>query len=184
MAKLVYSGNLSLDGYMADAEGNFDWTMPDEEIHTFWNDHERTIGTSIYGRRMYETMAIWEEDEFLAGKPQCVRDYAEIWRSSDKIVYSRTLDAVSTSRTRLEREFEPESIARLKESAERDVSIGGPTLAAEAIRAGLVDEWHLVVCPVLVGGGLAALPDVRLDLELVDERRFGNGCVHLHYRTL
>jgi dihydrofolate reductase len=184
MAKLVYSANVSLDGYMADEEGNFDWTMPSEEVHRFWNDLERTIGTSIYGRRMYETMAVWEDDEFLAGKPQYVHEYAEVWRASDKIVYSRTLDGVEGSRTRLEREFDPEAISRLKETAERDLSIGGPTLGAEAIRAGIVDEWRLVVCPVVVGAGLAALPDVRLDLELVDERRFGNGCVHLHYRTL
>jgi dihydrofolate reductase len=183
MGKLVYSANVSLDGYVADGEGNFDWTTPDEEVHRFWNDLERTIGTSIYGRRMYETMVVWEDDGFLDGKPQYVREYAEVWRASDKVVYSRTLDGVPSSRTTLERELDLKAVAGLKESSERDVSIGGPTLAAEAIRAGLVDEWHLVVCPVVVGGGNAALPDVRLNLELVDERRFGNGCVHLRYRT-
>ncbi len=153
-------------------------------MHAFWNDLERGIGTSLYGRRMYETMAVWEKPEMTAGKDAVVREYAEIWRDADKIVFSRALDRVSTDRTRIEREFDPDAIRRLKEEAERDISVGGPTLAAEAIRAGLVDEVHLVVVPILLGGGTSAFPTgVRIDLELIDERRFAGGAVHLHYRT-
>jgi len=153
-------------------------------VHAFWNDLERGIGTSLYGRRMYETMAVWDTAEMIEGKSAIVREYAEVWRDADKIVFSRTLDQVTTERTRLEREFDPDAIRRLKEDAERDISIGGPTLAAEALRAGLVDEYQLVVAPVIVGGGTPVFPSgVRADLELVDERRFENGAIHLHYRT-
>jgi dihydrofolate reductase len=153
-------------------------------VHAFWNDLERGIGTSLYGRRMYETMAVWDTAEMIEGKSAIVREYAEVWRDADKVVFSRTLDQVTTERTRLEGEFDPDTIRRLKEHAERDISIGGPTLAAEAIRAGLVDEYQLVVAPVIVGGGTSVFPaGVRDDLELVDEQRFAGGSVHLHYRT-
>jgi len=184
VAKLVYSAIASLDGYVADAEGNFDWAEPDEEVHTFVNDLERSIATYLYGRRMYEAMVYWEAPPGLEDQPSFVRDYASIWQAADKIVYSTTLEAVSSARTRLERGFDPEAVRRLKASAERDLSVGGPGLAARVFAAGLVDECHLIVAPIVVGGGTRWLPEgVRLELELVDERRFGNGMVHLHYRT-
>jgi dihydrofolate reductase len=152
-------------------------------VHSFFNDLERSIGTYLYGRRMYETMALWEKPETVAGEGPVVREYAEVWKDADKVVFSRTLDHVSTDRTRIEREFDPDAIRRLKEDAERDLSIGGPTLAAEAIRAGLVDECHLVLMPVVVGGGTPFFPQgVRVELELINERRFAGGAVHLHYR--
>jgi dihydrofolate reductase len=182
MARLVYSVLCSLDGYTTDADGKFDWAAPDEEVHAFVNDLERPVGTYLYGRRMYETLAVWQT----IGGPEhhaIENDYAEIWRAAEKIVYSTTLAAVSTPRTRLERAFDPESIRRLVADSDRNVSIGGPGLAAHAFRAGLVDDVHHLLYPVLVGGGTRALPDdVRLDLELVDEHRFGNGVVHLHHR--
>jgi dihydrofolate reductase len=179
MAKLIYSAITSLDGYVADEHGRFDWSMPDEEVHTFVNDLERPIGTYLYGRRMYEVLVAWETMD----EPEPVmRDYAGIWRAAEKIVYSRTLESPSSARTRIEREFDAEAVRRLKASAERDISVGGPSLAAVAIGAGLVDECHLLVSPVVVGGGNPALPSgLRVDLELLDERRFGNGVVHLHY---
>jgi dihydrofolate reductase len=184
VARLIYPTIASLDGYVADRDGNFDWAEPDEEVHTFVNDLERSAGTHLYGRRMYEVMAVWETID-LADQPPSMRDYAEIWRAADKIVYSRTLERVSSARTRIERDFDPEAVRRLKESAERAVLVGGPTLAAHAIAAGLVDEWHLFVAPVVVGGGTRNLPDdVRLNLELMDERRFANGVVYLRYRTV
>jgi dihydrofolate reductase len=184
IADLVYSANCSLDGYTADEQGNFDFTTPGEEVHAFWNGLERGIGTSLYGRRMYETMAVWDTAEMIEGKSAIVREYAEVWRDADKVVFSRTLDQVTTERTRLEREFDPDVIRRLKQDAQRDISIGGPTLAAEAIRAGVVDEYHLVVAPIVVGGGTSVFPaGVRVDLELLDERRFAEGAVHLHYRA-
>jgi dihydrofolate reductase len=184
MAKLIYSAITSLDGYVADEEGNFDWAAPDEELHTFVNDLERPVGTYLYGRRMYEVMVAWETEPDVAAQPPAVQDYAEIWRAADKIVYSRTLETVSSARTQIERDFDPEAVRQMKASAGRDVSVGGPDLAAEAIRAGLVDELHLFVTPIVVGGGKRCLPDnVRLELELLDDRRFGNGVVHLHYRT-
>ena len=180
MAKLIYSAIASLDGYVADAQGNFDWAAPDDELHAAVNEFERPIRTYLYGRRMYETMVFWET----ADEPSPVeRDYTEIWKSADKIVYSRTLDAVSSARTRIERDFDHETVRQLKATAERDLSVGGPDLAGQAIKAGLVDELHLFVGPVVVGGGTRSLPDdVRVNLELLDERRFGNGVVHLHYR--
>lgn len=183
MGKLIYAANTSLDGYLEDENGAFDWSVPDEEVHAFWNDHERHIGTSLYGRRMYETMRVWESNDWLdPGEPAVVREYAGIWRDADKIVYSSTLAAVSTARTRIERQFEPDAVRRLKEVSSLDLSIGGATIAAEAFRHGLVDECVLLLCPVLVGGGKPALPrGVRLDLELLDHRRFGNGVVYVRH---
>jgi dihydrofolate reductase len=183
MARLIYSMIASLDGYIADEEGNFDWAEPDEEVHTFVNDLQRRIGTYLYGRRMYEVLVAWETLT-LADQPSYIRDFAEIWRAADKIVYSKSLETVSSARTRIEREFDPEVVRRMKASADRDLTIGGPDLAAHAIKAGLVDEWHLFLAPVVVGGGTAALPDeARVPLELVDERRFNNSTMYLHYET-
>ena len=182
MARLIYSTIASLDGYIADETGNFDWAAPDEAVHAFVNDLERPIGTYLYGRRMYQTMAAWETMP-LADQPPVVRDYAAIWRAADKVVFSRTLDTPSTSRTRIERAFDPEAIRQMKESAQRDISIGGAGLAAHALRAGLVDAYHVFVTPVVVGGGTRSLPDhVRLRLDLLGERRFASGVVLLHYR--
>jgi dihydrofolate reductase len=184
MASLIYSALTSLDGYVADEDGGFDWAEPDEEVHTLVNDLERRIGTYLYGRRMYEVMVAWETAHTLPDQPAFIKDYAEVWRAADKIVYSRTLPAVSSARTRIERAFDPEAVRRMKAAADRDMTVGGPDLAAQAIAAGLVDEWHLFVAPVVVGGGIRALPGrVRLNLELLDERRFAGGMVHLHYRT-
>ena len=183
MARLIYSAIMSLDGYVADADGTFDWAAPDEEVHTVVNDLERPVGTYLYGRRMYEVMVAWETMP-LADQPPFVQDFAQIWQAADKIVYSKTLETVSSARTRIERAFDPEAVRRMKARAGRDISVGGPDLAAQAITAGLVDECHLFVAPIVVGGGTRSLPDhVRLELELLDERRFGNGMVHLHYRT-
>jgi len=183
MAKLIYSALASLDGYTADESGNFDWAAPDEEVHAFVNDLERPIGTYLYGRRMYRVMSYWETAQTLPDESAAVgEDYARIWRAADKVVYSRTLDTVSSERTRIERDFDPQAVRRLKESAGRDIGIGGPELAAEALRAGLVDELQLFVNPVVVGGGTRALPDkLRLQLDLLDEQRFGNGVVFLRY---
>ena len=184
MAKLIYSAIASLDGYVADEHGNFDWAAPDEEVHAFVNDLERSIGTYLYGRRMYEVMLAWETADILAGQPPVMHDYAAIWRAADKVVYTKTLETATSARTRIERDFDPEAVRQMKATAGRDISVGGPELAGQAIAAGLVDEYHLFVTPVVVGGGTASLPgDVRLRLELLDERRFGNGVVHLHYRT-
>ena len=185
MATLVYSAITSLDGYVADKDGNFDWAAPDEEVHAFVNDLERNVGTYLFGRRMYEVMTFWETAHNLADEPPLIKDYAEIWQAAEKVVYSRTLDKVTTARTRLEREFDPEAVRQMKARPGPDIGVGGPHLAAEAIKAGLVDEYHLFISPVVVGGGNRAFPDdVRVPLELVDERRFGNGTVHLHYRAL
>jgi len=184
VARLIYSALTSLDLYVADETGNFDWAVPTEEVHTFVNDLERPIGTHLYGRRTYEVLKAWESDDILVGQPSSVTDYAPIWRAADKIVYSRSLEAVTTARTRIERVFDPEAVRRLKATAERDIAIGGPDLAAQALRAGLVDEIHLFVNPIVVGGGNRALPDdLRVPLELVDEHRFGSGVVYLRYRT-
>jgi dihydrofolate reductase len=182
-AKLIYSAICSLDGYVADEQGNFDWAAPGEELHAFINELERPIGTYLYGRRMYETMVYWEDPENSAGDA-VTKDYGEIWRAAEKIVYSRTLDEVSSARTRLEREFDPEAVSRLKAESQGDISVGGPALGAEAMRAGLVDELHLFLHPIVVGAGNPALPSgVRVELELIGERRFDNGVVHLHHRT-
>lgn len=184
MAKLIYSAISSLDGFIEDVTGNFDWAMPDEEVHGFVNDLERSAGTYLFGRRMYETMMVWETDPSFTADSALLRDYAEIWQAADKIVYSRSLDKISTRRTRLERDFDPEAIRRLKQTADRDISIGGPELAAHAFRSGLIDECQLFLIPISVGGGKRALPeDVRLELELLDERRFANGTVFLRYRV-
>jgi dihydrofolate reductase len=184
VAKLIYSAITSLDGYVADEDGKFDWAAPDEEVHSFVNDLERLVGTYLYGRRLYEVMVAWETMDTVPDQPSVVRDYAAIWQAADKIVYSKTLETVSSARTRLERAFDPESVREMKASAGQDISVGGPDLAAQAIEAGLVDELHLFLTPIVVGGGKQSLPDnVRMKLELVDERRFGNGVVHLHYRT-
>lgn len=182
MARLIYSSIASLDGYVADENGNFDWAAPDEEVHVFVNDLERSAGTYLYGRRMYETMAFWETARATVDQPPFVQDFAQLWRAADKIVYSKTLATVSTARTRLERTFDPQAIRHMKETAVRDMTVGGPDLAAHAINAGLVDELHLFIVPIIVGGGTRALPHgARLQLELLDERRFGSGVLHLHY---
>ena len=181
MAKLIYSTMTSLDGYINDEQGEFGWARPDEEVHGFFNDLERPIGTHLYGRRMYEMMSYWQDPGDLGGPVH--RDYAEIWQAAEKIVYSRTLESAPTPRTRLEAEFDPGAVRELKETAETDLGIGGAGLAAEALRAGLVDELHQVLHPVIVGGGTHWLPTgLRLDLELLDEHRFAGGAVHLHYR--
>jgi dihydrofolate reductase len=183
MAKLIYAAIASLDGYVEDETGKFDWAVPDEEVHGFVNDLERPIGTYLYGRRMYETMRFWEtaggQDE-----PPVFNDYAELWRAAEKVVYSRTLESASSGKTRIEREFDPDAVRRLKESAATDISVGGAELAGQALGAGLVDECHLFLFPIVVGAGKRALPDgVRTQLTLLDERRFASGVVHLHYRV-
>ena len=184
MAKLIYAALASLDGYVADEDGNFDWAAPDDEVHAFVNEMQRAVGTQLLGRRMYDVLAVWDRIDTGPEQTPVIREYAEIWRATDKVVYSRTLESVSTARTRLERDFEPEAVRALKAGADRDLTVGGPALAGEALRAGLVDEVHLFLSPVVVGGGTRALPDgLRLDLALVDERRFGNGVVHLGYRV-
>jgi dihydrofolate reductase len=184
VAKLIYASIASLDGYIADEDGNFDWAAPDEEVFSFVNDLERSVGTYLYGRRLYELMTGWETDPAAAAQSPAAREFAVIWQAADKVVYSRTLETASTTRTRIERDFNPEAVRQLKAAAERDLTVGGPALGAHAITAGLVDEYHLFVVPVAVGGGKHVLPDrVRLRLELLDERRFGNGVVYLRYRT-
>jgi dihydrofolate reductase len=182
--KLIYSAIVSLDGYIEDEDGNFDWAKPDEEVHGFINDLERSIDTYLYGRGMYETMAVWETDPSLAGHSELSRDYAAVWQAADKVVYSRTLESAATARTTIERELDPDSVRAMKDAAGSDLSIGGPGLASDAFRAGLVDECHLFVVPIIVGGGKPSLPsDVRLDLDLLGEDRFAGGMVHLHYRA-
>jgi len=185
MAKLIYAAIASLDGYVEDSDGRFDWSEPDEEVHAFVNELERPIGTYLYGRRMYETMVFWETVSADADEPAVFLDYAAVWQAADKVVYSRTLPAVSSANTRLERDFDPNGVRQLKQSSATDISVGGAELAGHAFRAGLIDECHLFLCPVVVGGGKPALPDgVRVHLELLDERRFGNGVVHVHYRVI
>jgi dihydrofolate reductase len=176
-----YSAISSVDGYFEDAEGRVGWAAPDEEVHAFVNELERPIGTYLYGRRMYETMVFWETAGTGGDQPG-VQDFAEIWRAAEKIVYSRTLQTLSSPRTRIEHDFDPAAISRLKESSDRDITVGGAALAGKAIAAGLVDECHLLLNPIVVGGGKRALPDnVRVQLELLAERRFRSGVVHLHY---
>jgi dihydrofolate reductase len=184
MVHLIYIANSSLDGYTEDMDGNFDWTDPDEEGFRFIANLVRATGTHLYGRRMYETMMVWETDPNLAVESPLIRDFAEIWQAADKIVYSRTLEAVSTRKTQLERNFNPQAIRQLKEAVAQDILIGGPELAAHAFRSGLIDEYHLFLTPIIVGGGKQSLPDnLRLELELLEERRFSSGVVFLRYRT-
>jgi dihydrofolate reductase len=183
LARLVYTVIASLDGYVADERGNFDWAAPDEEVHRFVNDLERSIGTFLFGRRLYETMVYWETALQLPDQPAFAREYAEIWQAADKVVYSRTLARASSARTRIEPVFDAHAVAAMKSSAEKDLGVGGPHLAAEAIRAGLVDEYQLLTAPVIVGGGNRWLPDgVRVDLELIDSRRFASGFTYSAYR--
>lgn len=184
MAKLIYVTNVSLDGSIEDADGRFDWTTPTDEIFTFITDLVRPVGTWLYGRRLYETMAVWETDPALAAESELRADFAGVWQAADKIVYSTTLDAVPTARTRLERSFDPDSVRDLKRSAAGDLTVGGPTLAAHAFGAGLVDECHLFVAPVLIGRGKPAFPSDAIGrLELLELHRFDNGVVYLRYQT-
>src|SRR5436309_5472725 len=184
MAKLIYFMPASLDGYIADGTGNLDWSAPDEETFAFINDVLRPIGTYLYGRKMYETMAIWETPDVIPGRTPAMLDFARIWQAADKIVYSKSLETVSTMKTRVEREFDPQAVRDLKAQLPHDVSVGGPTLAAHAIRTGLVDEIHLLVVPIVIGGGKQVLPsNVCVKLDLLDERRFANGTVYLRYHT-
>ena len=184
MAKLIYIANMSLDGYIEDAHGRLDWTEPTDEVFTFITDLVRPTGAYLYGRRMYETMAVWEADPTLAAQSELMADFANVWQMADKIVYSTTLDAASTANTRLERRFDPDSVREMKTSAASDLTIGGPTLTAHAFDAGLVDECHLFIHPVLVGQGKPAFPShARIQLDLLEEHRFGKGAVYLRYRT-
>jgi dihydrofolate reductase len=184
VARLIYSAITSLDGYVADETGDFGWAAPDDEVHAAVNDLERSVGTYLYGRRMYDVMAGWETMPTGADQSAVTRDYADIWRSADKVVYSTTLGAARTARTRVERAFDPTAVRELVATAQQDVSVGGSDLAGQALAAGLVDELHQFVTPVVVGGGTGWLPPgVRVDLELLTERRFTAGVVHLHYRT-
>jgi dihydrofolate reductase len=181
MGKLIYTVIASLDGYTTDATGNFDWAEPDEEVYSFINDTERPVGTYLYGRRMYETMVIWETVQTTADQP-ITADFADIWRAADKVVYSSTLGTAPSAHTRIERAFDPDAVQGMKAASGHDLSVGGPDLAAQAIKAALVDEYHLFVVPILVGGGTPTFPnDVHLELELLDERRFNGGVMHLHY---
>ena len=183
MAELIYSPTASLDGYVADRDGKFDWSRPDDEVHTFINDRFRQFGTYLLGRRMYEVLAYWDDPPALSEQPAYVREFAEIWQAADKIVYSRTLETVSTDRTRLERKFDPAAIRELKATSEGDIVVGGPNLAAQAITSSLVDEYRFFLVPVVVGAGTQFLPsDGRIELELLEERRFRNGTVFLRYR--
>jgi dihydrofolate reductase len=185
MAKLIYATNVSFDGYIEDERGNIDWGISDDETYAFWTDFQRTIGTYLYGRRMYESMVYWETANASGDQPEVMREFAQIWRAAEKIVYSRTLQAVSSAKTRIEREFDPDAIRRLKESSGADITIGGPELAGRAMSAGLIDECHLLLNPIVLGGGKRALPDnLRMRLELLGERRFRSGVVHLHYRVI
>jgi dihydrofolate reductase len=184
MANLIYSAIASLDGYVVDAEGKFEWAAPGEEVHAFVNDLERPIGTYLFGRRMYETMAVWEDPPAGLVASAVAQDFAAIWQAADKVVYSRTLQTASTSRTRVERDFDPEAVRQMKSAAERDLGIGGAEIAGQALAAGLVDELQLFLQPVVIGGGSRALPDgVKVGLELLDERRFADGVVYLRYRV-
>ena len=184
MAKLIYISNVSLDGYIEDVHGSFDWTEPDDEVFAFITDLVRSVGTYLYGRRLYETMAVWETDPALAAQSELMADFANVWQAADKVVYSTTLEAASTAKTRLERSFDPDSVRDMKASATTDLTVGGANVAAHAFKAGLVDECQLLIRPVLVGGGKPALPsDTRAELELLDERRFSSGVMYLRYRT-
>jgi dihydrofolate reductase len=185
VAELIYSAIASLDGYVADEDGTFEWAAPGEEVHRFINDLERPVGTYLYGRGMYDVMVVWDDPDAFADKPDYIRDYSQVWRAADKVVYSRTLEAPSSDRTRIERDFDPEAVRRMKSEAERDLTIGGPGLAAQAIATGLVDECHLFLTPIIIGGGKPALPSgVRVKLELLDQRRFASGVAYLRYRAV
>jgi dihydrofolate reductase len=184
MAKLIYVANVSLDGYIEDAHGSFEWTEPTDEVFTFITDLVRPAGTYLYGRRLYETMAVWETDPTLAAQSELMADFANVWQAADKIVYSTTLHAVSTANTRLERRFDPDSVRDLKTSAASDLTVGGATLAAHAFNAGLVDECQLFIYPVLVGEGKPAFPsDAGVRLDLLEEHRLDDGVVNLRYRV-
>jgi dihydrofolate reductase len=191
MGKLIYSAITSVDGYVCDDNGSFDWAIPSAEVHAFVNDLERPIDTYLYGRRMYETMTFWEHADFQTQQPVtdenadlrvAAGEYADIWRAADKVVYSRTLDSVSTARTRLARQFDVAEVDRMKGAGQGDLSIGGPDLASHALAAGLVDELHLFVAPAVVGSGRHYLLGAhRFDVELLTARTFTNGMVHQHY---
>jgi dihydrofolate reductase len=183
MAKLIYLTNVSLDGYIEDERGAFDWFPVDDEVFAFTTDFVRSVGTFLYGRRLYELMAVWETNPALAAQSDLMADFASAWQAASKVVYSTTLAAASTADTRLERHFDPAAVRELKAAASSDLAVGGANLAAQALEAGLVDECQLIVWPLVVGGGKPALPTkTRVDLELLDERRFGNGVLHLRYR--
>ncbi|WP_189929596.1 dihydrofolate reductase family protein [Streptomyces sulfonofaciens] len=185
MAKLIYSCPVSLDGCVADENGDFDWAVPSEEVHAFINDLQRPVGTYLYGRRMYETMLGWETGPAPAARSAVTRDFADQWQAAEKIVYSTTLHRVCTGRTRLERTFDPDALRQRKAASDRDLTVGGPGLAAHAVRAGLVDEYQLFVVPTVVGGGKRFFPaGVRVGLDLLEERRFADGTVHLRYRAV
>lgn len=185
MVKLIYAANISLDGYIEDERGDIDWTISDDETYAFWTGFQRLIGTYLYGHRMYESMVYWETASVSGDQPEVKREFAQIWQAAEKIVYSRTLQAVSSAKTRIEREFDPDAIRRLKASSGADITIGGPELAGQAMRAGLVDEYHLLLNPIVLGAGKPALPDnLYTRLELLGERRFRSGVVHLHYRVI
>jgi dihydrofolate reductase len=185
MAKLIYISNVSLDCYIEDQHGSIDWTAPDDEYFAFITDLVRSAGTYLYGRRLYETMAVWETDPALAAQSELGADFANVWQAADKVVYSTTLEAASTAKTRLERSFDRDSVRDMKASATSDLTVGGANVAAHAFKAGLVDECQLFIWPVIVGGGKPPLPsDTRAELELLDERRFSNGAMYLRYRTL
>jgi dihydrofolate reductase len=184
MAKLIYIANLSLDGYTEDVDGTFEWTAPSDEVFAFITELLRPVGTQLYGRRMYETMAVWETDPTLTAQSELMADFARVWQAADKVVYSTTLHKASTTKTRLEHDIDPDALRDMKRSASSDLTIGGPTVTAHAFDAGLVDECHLFVYPVLVGGGKPAFPsDANVRLQLLEERRFANGVVYLRYRT-
>jgi dihydrofolate reductase len=184
VGRLIYAAIASLDGYIADAQGNFDWAEPDAEVHRFINELERPIGTYLYGRRMYEVMVSWEDPDAFTDQPAFAREFSAIWRAAEKVVYSTSLERASSARTRVERRFDLEAVGAMKSAATGDLSIGGPQLAAHAIKAGLVDEWQLFFVPVLVGGGTPIFPvAARARLALTEQRRFGNGTVFLRYRT-
>ncbi|WP_317259124.1 dihydrofolate reductase family protein [Paenibacillus sp. J5C2022] len=182
---MIYAANISLDGYIEDERGNIEWTISDDETYAFWTDFQRSIGTYLYGRRMHESMVYWETASTSDDQPEVRREFAQIWRAAEKIVYSRTLQAESSARTRIEREFDHNAIRRLKESSGADITIGGPELAGQAMSAGLVDECHLLLNPIVLGGGKRAFSDnLRMRLELLGERRLRSGVVHLHYRVI
>lgn len=184
MGKLIYIANVSLDGYIEDSHGDFDWTAPSDEVFVFITDLVRSFGTYLYGRRLYETMAVWETDPALAAQSELMGDFARVWQAANKAVYSTTLNAVSTAKTQLDRNFDPDAIRNLKASAAGDLTVGGANLATHAFKAGLVDECQLFIYPVIVGTGKPSLPsDMRANLELLDERRFGDGVVYVRYRV-